>query len=182
MPCGMDVCPDCGNHDMRVRLVDGAAVHRCGLCGGEFGDRAVIETLSDAEEARAHGFAAEVWPLVRLLSRLPGLTVREASAGDEELGALPYVEIGARDEHCLLQLENLAKALLLGAAAMACHWVIEVEFRRHLAFVLKPRHGGGEVGAKLLRDAHGDLERLRRQLERDLKLRWWQHPSSSRTR
>ncbi|MCB9885064.1 MAG: zf-TFIIB domain-containing protein [Planctomycetes bacterium] len=171
----MDTCPDCGNHDMRVRLLDGSPVFRCELCGGEFGDRAASESLRDTLEAQHHGFDPLVWPLVRALNQLPGLVVGEASAGDEERAVLPSVEIAVRNEDCLLQLENLAKALLLGAAAMSCHWVVEVEYRRHLAFVLKPRFPG-EVTARTVRDAQGDLERLRRQLERDQKLGWWQHP------
>ncbi|MFM1872943.1 MAG: hypothetical protein RL398_2365 [Planctomycetota bacterium] len=174
---GMDSCPECGNHDMRVRLLDGSPVHVCGLCGAEFGDRTANDQLHDQEEAHDHGFDPVVWPLVRTLLKLPGITVREASAGDPELAALPFVEIGSRQaDEALLQLENLAKALLLGARQLDCHWVIEVEYRRHLAFVLKPRHGGGEVPLKLVRDARADLDRLRRQLERDVELGWWQHP------
>lgn len=172
----MDACLECGNHDLRVRLLDGAPVHVCGLCGAEFGDRTANATLADAEEAREHGFDPRIWPLVRVLSRLPGLTVREASPGDRELKALPFVELGVRSEDALLQLENLAKSLQIGARQTHCHWIVEVEYRRHLAFVLKPRHGGGGVPAAMLADALGDLERLRRHLERDVGLSWWQQP------
>lgn len=171
----MDACPDCGNHDMRVRLLDGSPVFRCELCGGEFGDRAANEALFDAEEALRNGFEPLIWPLVRALNALPGFVVREARPGDEELSVLPFAEIGARNDDCLLQLENLAKTLLLGATSMTCHWVVEVEYRRHLAFVLKPR-APAAITARAVRDAQGDLERLRRQIERDQKLGWWQHP------
>jgi hypothetical protein len=55
------------------------------------------------------------------------------------------------------------------------HWIVEAEYRQHLAFVLKPRHHGGAVDAEEARDAQIDLEVLYRQLERDRRLRWWRH-------
>ncbi len=174
----MDTCPECGNHDMRVRLVDGVPVHECGLCGAEFGDRAVLAALEDAATARERGYAAAVWPLVRALDVLPGLVVREAQAGDVQACVLPFVELGVRGTEGLGSLENLAKLLQLAARALACHWIVEVEYRRHLAFVLKPRHGGGPVPAPLAQGAQGDLAVLRAEIERSTRLSWWLHPTA----
>lgn len=171
----VDICPECGNRDMSVRVADGVPIHECGLCGAHFGERRVVERIDDAEEARQRGVAVEVWPLVRALDRLQGLVVRDACAGDAVQMTLPFVELAVTSPAALLQLENLAKSLLLGAGALKRHWILEVEYHRHLSFVLKPRHGGGYVTPEQVRDARADLDRLRRHLERDVKLQWWRH-------
>jgi hypothetical protein len=176
------ICPDCGNRDMRVRTADGATIHECGLCGGRFGDRRAVETLADQEQAQQRGVPPLVWPLVRVLEQLGGLHVREAVSGDTAPPTLPLVELGVADHKALLQIENLVKSLQLGASALRCHWVVEVEYRRHLAFVLKPRHGGGPVASEFVRDAQLDLEPLRRHVERDRRLGWWRHASDEPNR
>lgn len=160
---------------MHVRVADGTPIHECGLCGARFGEPQAVAGFDDADEARSRGVAAEVWPLVRALDRLSGLIVREASAGDAEQKTLPYVELGAASPAALLQLENLAKSLLLGASSLRRHWIVEVEYHRHLSFVLKPRHGGGWVTPEQVRNARLDLMVLRQHLERDVKLQWWRH-------
>lgn len=160
---------------MRVRTAAGTAVHECGLCGARFGDRWAIDALDDLEQAEARGLPVVVFALVRALEALPGVLVRDAAAGGLEPPTLPFVEIGGKDEVLLLQLENLAKSLQLGAGLLRSHWVVEVEFRRHLAFVLKPRHAGGPIAVDAVRDAQHDLTVLRRHLERDRRLGWWRH-------
>lgn len=175
MLAAVHTCPECGNHDMRVRAVDGAPVHECGLCGAHFGERLAIESLAAAEEARDRGVESGIWPLVRVLERLPGLTVRSSLAGDPALATLPFVELGATSAEALVQLENLAKSLQLAAGALRLHWVVEVEYQHHLAFVLKPRHGGGQVSAAAIREAAVDVDVLWRQVERDRRLSWWRH-------
>jgi hypothetical protein len=163
---------------MRVRVVDGSPVHECGLCGARFGDRRAVTSLGDAEEARLRGVAAGIWPLVRVLQRLPGLTVRSSLAGCDLARTLPFVELGVASAECLHQLENLAKSLRLGSAGLRLHWIVEVEYQLHLAFVLKPRHGGGVVTPAMVRDAGLDVEVLWQQLERDMRLSWWRHAGS----
>ncbi len=164
---------------MRVRVVAGSPVHECGLCGARFGDRWAVASLRDAEEARGRGVAAGVWPLVRVLERLPGLVVRSSLAGDETARTLPFVELGATGADCLQQLENLAKSLRLAGSGLRLHWIVEVEYQHHLAFVLKPRHGGGAVTPAMVRDAAIDVEALWQQLERDMRLSWWRHAGPS---
>lgn len=171
----VQTCPECGNHDMKVRVVDGAPVHECGLCFARFGERRAVESLHDAEEARQRGVAAGVWPLVRALERLPGLCVRTSGAGDLVARTLPFVELGVTSPEALVQLENLAKSLLLSAGATRLHWVVEIAYQHHLAFVLKPRHAGGAVPVEEVRDAGIDVDVLRRAIERDSKLSWWRH-------
>jgi hypothetical protein len=177
----VQTCLECGNHDMRVRIVDGAPIHECGMCGARFGERAAVESLTFAEEAAERGVDAAVWPLVRALSALPGLCVRSSQGGDVEARTLPFVELGATSAESLHQLENLAKSLRLGVGSVRLHWVIEVQYQHHLAFVLKPRHPGGPVSLGEARDARVDLDVLFRQFERDRKLRWWRHADGGPT-
>lgn len=171
----VDTCPECGNGDVRVRVAAGVPIHECGLCGARFGDRTAIEALDDADEAVSRRIPAAVWPLVRALERLPGIFVRDAAAGDAAQSTLPFVVLAIAAADALLQLENLAKSLLLGAGALRRHWILEVEYQRNLTFVLKPRHGGGSVTPDQVRDAQTDLDTLRRHLERDVRLGWWRH-------
>lgn len=160
---------------MRVRTDGGATVHECGLCGARFADRRTLEAIEDREQARGRGLSPLVWPLVRALEALPGISVRDAAAGGLQPPTLPFVELGGADASLLVQIENLAKSLQLGAGALRCHWILEVEYRRHLAFVLKPRHAGGPIGEAAVRDAQHDLAALRRHVERDARLGWWRH-------
>lgn len=175
----LDTCPECGNHDMRVRVVDGLSVHECGLCEARFGDRRALTNLADSEEAHRQGVDRAVWPLVRTLRQLPGLCVRKSAGGDLDARTLPFVELGATGLEALHQLENLAKWLRLSAGGLRLHWIVEVEYQHHLAFVLKPRHPGGAVSLGEARDARIDLEVLAKHLARDTQLAWWRHAADA---
>jgi hypothetical protein len=160
---------------MRVRVVDGATVHECGLCGARFGVRLAIEALDDADAARERGVAREVWPLVRVIAALPGLHVRAAAASDAVARTLPFVELSVTSAAALVQLENLAAALRLAAGSLRLHWILEVEHQHQLVFVLKPRHGGGAVSAAAVRDAAIDVDVLQRSIDGYRRLSWWRH-------
>ena len=175
MVAAVQVCPECGNHGMDARVVAEATVHECTLCGARIGDPAALAALDDLEQARARGIAVGVWPLVRALERLAGVCVRAARAPDGEARTLPFVELGATSGEALRELENLCKSLQLAASALRLHWVVELEYQRHLAFVLKPRHGGGPVALATVHDAAHDAEVLAQRLDRDRRLAWWRH-------
>lgn len=162
-----------------MRVVDGAAVRECGLCGERFGERRAVEMLSQHEEGAEHGYAGEVWPLVRALRSLRGLSVESAHAGDPERREMPAVRLVPGSSAALAQLENLATSLRLGAGEQLCEWSIEVESGRHLTFVLRPRCHAADWLASRLKDARLDLETLARHLERDRRLSWW-HEASER--
>jgi len=155
---------------MQVRTLDGASVFECGLCGAQFGDSRAMRRLQDAEEATRAGVDEEVWPLVRALSRLPGLRVGSSSGGSVERHTLPSVELLVTGAAALGQLENLAKALRLMQGGLRCLWQCTVHYERALTFVLT-----ATGSASNLRDARIDLEAIARQLERDMRLSWWRH-------
>ncbi|MFN3240319.1 MAG: zf-TFIIB domain-containing protein [Planctomycetota bacterium] len=164
----MQTCPECGNHDMRVVQRDGASVHECGLCGATFGDRRAVRGAELADEAFARGVDEEIWPLARVLERLPGFTLGSCSAGGR--GGLPFVELVVAGHEALVQLENLAKAVRLAAGALRCRWLLEARFENTLVVVV--RADGGE---QELRDARIDVEALARHVDRDMRLTWWRH-------
>jgi hypothetical protein len=176
----VDTCPECGNDAMRVRMRDGASVQECGLCGARLGDRRVLGSLADEDEAGRRGIAPELWPLVRAIDALPGLRTDEASAGDPGSSLLPFIAIDAVDARALVQLENLAKSLELGRSELRLDWALGCEFRRHLVFVLRPRPAGAAPTATA-GAAAADLQVLGRQLERNVKLGWWRHPAPARS-
>lgn len=153
---------------MRVVERDGASVHECGLCGATFGDRRAVRGAELAGEALARGIEEEVWPLARVLENLPGFTLGTCSAGGR--GHLPFVELVVSGQEALLQMENLAKAVRLGAGALRCRWRLEVRFENTLVLVV-----GADGGEQDLRDARIDIEALAHQVERDMRLTWWRH-------
>lgn len=160
---------------MKVVLVDGLPLHECQLCFTRFGDRRALQRHADTEESRRLGVDPLVWPLARALDCLPGLRVRTSGGADAARRTLPFVEVVPTSAQALVQLENLAKSLRLGARGLRCHWVVEVEFQNHLSFVLKPRPGGAHLGEQTVADTTHDLDVLRRQVERDQRLSWWRH-------
>ena len=166
----MDTCPECGNHDLEFRVEDGITIRECGLCGERIGERRAVAAASDREEAAARGFAAEVWPLVRVLRQMPGLTVVAADAGSVSDDRLPRVTLAPTSADALVQIENLALSLQLGEGQLLCPWLLVVEYQRHLAFVLQPQGGA-------LTDARLDLGTLRSHLERGMRLSWWRRPA-----
>ena len=166
----VQTCPECGNHDMQVRVLDGATVHECGFCGARFGDAQAIAKLESRTEAATAGVDEHVWPLVQVLSRLPGLTVGDSSGGSVAKYSMPRVELLASGDGALVQIENLTKALRLMAGSLRCMWQITVHYDRALTFVLAATGSGAS-----LRDARIDLEALARRVERDSRLTWWRH-------
>ncbi|MBK8100175.1 MAG: hypothetical protein IPK26_23990 [Planctomycetes bacterium] len=172
----MAPCPECGNSDVATTVIDGLAVHECGLCAALFGDPRAVDAVQGRRAAEAAGVDPRVWPVVSVLNRQPGLRVVRSHGGDSQAATLPFVQVAIQGVDGLLQLENLAKSLLVAARGHLLHWVVEVEYQSRLLFALKPRHGGGPIAAAVVQDAWLDLERIGRELARDVKLSWWSSP------
>lgn len=175
----MSYCSECGNHDVRSELRDGRLVHVCSLCAALFGDPVAVQSLTDEQEAQAAGCDVVIWPLLRCLGRLPGLKVVRHHAGDVAAQTLPFVHLSAHGNDGLLQLENLAKSLLLSARAFRLHWVLEVEYQSRLVVALKPRALVAELGTGVVGAARGDLPQIARCLDRDRRLSWWRQPTGN---
>lgn len=162
----MQSCEECGNHDMRVIERAGSAVHECGLCGAQFGDRRATVVAASATAAAARGVREEVWSLARALESLSGLSLGATCAGGD--GALPSVELLVTEQAALTSLENLSKSLRLAAGQLRCRWMLELRFERALTAVVRVADARAT-----LRDARLDVETLAAAVERDARRPWW---------
>tara|TARA_R110002072_G_scaffold302758_4_gene488538 strand:+ start:9695 stop:10210 length:516 start_codon:yes stop_codon:yes gene_type:complete len=164
----MDTCPECGNHDMRSVKLDSGTVIECGLCGEQFGERRAVTGSSLSDEAEQRRIDPIIWPLARILERLPGMDLGATSAGGA--ASLPYVDLVVVGQDALRQIENLAKSMRLVAGSLRCRWRIEARFEHTLVFLIAPA-----VKDTTLRDARIDIEVLAQCIERDMRLTWWRH-------
>lgn len=170
------VCDECGNRAVVSVERDGVAVLECSLCGALAGDDEAVVRVQLAREARERGYDPLVYPLVRILDRIAGLRVARAGAGVPAQRVWPFVQMHTTDGRALVGVENLVKSLALAAAGSGgLHWVVEVEFQTRLTFTLKPRfhRDTDRIDAAVVVQAQRDLERLRANLERHMRLSWW---------
>lgn len=175
----MEPCSECGNEAMVARLIEGVTVAECELCGALSGSPTAVRRVLDARAARELGVDPGVFGLTRALGGLAGLRVDGSSAGDRAEARLPHVACQLVDLRGLVQIENLAKSLLLSARALALPWVLEVEFRDALVFVLRPRAAQRRATESEVAGAQADLQILQRAVERDSRLSWWRHPGAA---
>lgn len=164
----MDTCPECGNHDMRPVPLDSGTVIECGLCGEQFGDRRAVTKSTRSGEADNRRIDPMIWPLARILERLPGMDLGATSAGSADV--LPYVDLIVVGQEALLQIENLAKSMRLAEGSLRNRWRIEARFDHTLVLLITANMKGST-----LRDARIDIEVLAQCIERDMRLTWWRH-------
>lgn len=168
----VDTCPECGNHDLRPVKLDSGTVIECALCGEQFGERRTVTSSRLSEEAERRRIDPMIWPLARILERLPGTDLGATSAGSGE--TLPYVDVVVVGQAALLQIENLAKSMRLAEGSLRCRWRIEARFEHTLVFLVTPN-----VKGSTLRDARIDIEVLAQGIERDMRLTWWRHANAA---
>ncbi|MFT4511681.1 MAG: hypothetical protein ACI89X_002329 [Planctomycetota bacterium] len=156
---------------MRPVKLDSGTVIECGLCGEQFGERRAVTSSSLSEEAEQRRIDAMIWPLARILERLPGMDLGATCAGTA--GTLPYVDLVVVGQDALLQVENLAKSMRLATGSLRCRWRIEARFEHTLVFLIAPA-----VKDTTLRDARIDIEVLAQGIERDMRLTWWRHANA----
>lgn len=167
-------CEECGNHGVTRRLVAGAAVDECELCGHLAGSPDVIELLELQREAEELGCSAESFPLARFIEDLPGVRVLSDSGGDEIAGTMPYVSFELSD-HRTVQLENLAQALRLMRDELEARWMLEFTYDFQLGFELKARRDNETVRATPAEvdAARRDMSLMWRRLQVFSGLGWW---------
>jgi hypothetical protein len=175
----VDTCAECGNTDMHVRVVDGASVHECGLCGARFGERHAVRGLDDADDAAGHGAEAALWPLQRLLGELPGVHVHGARLMGSGRAMAARIDLLIPDAAGLVTLENLTKSLRLADGRLPCRCRITVEFEQCLVFVLRAEPAPDAAGSRSLAEG---ITAWTRQIERDRRLRWWRLPPTGPVR
>jgi hypothetical protein len=177
----MERCDECGTRNLAPVVLEGLRVLECGLCGALAGDDHAVSRLLHIREARESGIHPDVYPLIRVLGKILHFTVVSSHGGDAEARVWPFVQMGIEHPDAIGGLENLAKSLAMSARGHDIHWVIEVEYRHRLVFTLKPRfhRDPDRIGPDLVRAARADMERIRRNLERDMRLGWWRESQGS---
>ena len=170
----MDICDECGSHQVQTRRVEGVEVDECGLCGHVQGDEASVALVSDRLEAAEKGFSPIVYPLVKALEGVSTFRVSAASAGRVETSEYPFVFLrlapaGLRD------LEHLLTSLEMANRTTRRRWVVECALQRGLLFILRPRFWKAivEINEVDIREARGDLKLLAEIIARDSRLGWW---------
>jgi hypothetical protein len=157
---------------MRPVNLESGTVIKCGLCGEQFGERRAVTNLNLSEEAGDRRIDPVIWPLARILERLPGMDLGATSAGYHEV--LPYVDLVVVGQEALLQIENLAKSMRLADSCLRNRWRIEARFDHTLVFLITANMKGST-----LRDARIDIEVLAQRIERDMRLTWWRHANTA---
>ncbi len=167
-------CEECGSFQVEQTTLEGVLVLECGLCGNLQGDDESISHVELVREAREKGVDPSVYPLVRVLDRMPGFRVVRSESGDDRRMVWPFVQL-AISTGALASLENLVKSLALSGEGQLLHWVVEVEYQSFLAATLKPRfhRSVSNIGQNEVRVAQADLQQLHKNLTRDMRLSWW---------
>ncbi len=170
----MDVCEECGSHQLEPALVEGVEVARCGLCDHLQGDTAAIAIIDQRREASDRGFSAIVYPLVKALELVPSFRVTGASPGRVETSEFPFVFLRVA-EGGLRDVERLLTSLEMANETTRRRWVVECTLQRGLLFILRPRFWKAvlEIDEKDIREARQDFKLLADVLARDVKLSWW---------
>jgi hypothetical protein len=170
----MDVCEECGSHQVAPRRVEGVEVGECGLCGHVQGDEEEVALVAQRSEAAERGFSPIVYPLVKALESVPTFRVSAASAGRVETGEYPFVFLRLQ-ETGLQDLERLLTSLEMANQGAQRRWVIECALQRGLLFILRPRFWKAivEINDVDISEARADLKHLAEIVARDQKLGWW---------
>lgn len=170
----MDVCEECGSHQVEARFVEGVEVEECGLCGHVQGAPEQVALVSERVEAARSGYNSIVFPLVKALDEVPTFRVETASAGRAETSEYPFVFLRL-EPGGLQDLERLLTSLEMANQATKRRWVIECALQHGLLFILRPRFWKAvlEINETDIREARGDLKLLAEVISRDVKLSWW---------
>ena len=170
----MDVCDECGSHQVQGRRIEGVEVEACGLCGHVQGDPERVALVAERVAAAEHGYSPTVYPLVRALEQVPTFKVAGASAGRPDTGEYPFVFLRLEREG-LRDLERLLTSLEMANESTRRRWVVECALQRGLLFILRPRFWKAilEIDENDIREARGDLKLLAEIIARDVKLSWW---------
>lgn len=170
----MEQCLYCGSTSTKQIRVDIHTVTQCQLCGEHTGPSEALEILEDRRAARERNVPLEVYPLVKLIERIPGCTVDSASEGNADLLIYPFVNFHI-DPHCLQRLEKLLLSLRHANEQAHTRWIIQATLQHTLTFELKPNFAvmPDSLNRHDIKQSVHDLPALIRTLSRDMDLSWW---------
>ncbi len=170
-------CYECGNDAVRPRQQGDRTVYECTFCGALDGDASAVGEAFIDREAAERAVDRDVFPLVRVLERIPGFHARDASGGSPAELIPPYVSVYIEDaDGALRQLEHLLQSLEMSHRKTNWVWAIEAHYdHAELRFTMRPRFMKPvrELTADEITQAQSDLRTLASRIDRDLALSWW---------
>lgn len=171
----MTHCDECGSSQVDEAEVEGVVVGVCRLCGHLHGDQERVARVRERQEARERGLDPAVFPLVKVLERVPTFVVVAATAGRPARGEYPFVFLRVK-EGGLGDVERLLTSLEMANRTTKRRWVVECTLQRGLLFILRPRFWKPvlDIDAADISEARADLPVLAGTLQRDVELGWWQ--------
>jgi hypothetical protein len=165
-------CPECGGSNVPEVRRESVMVRECALCGTVLGDDASARHVRMVREARESGIDPEVFPLVQALEALPGIRVVHSHGGDPARRSLPCVQWTLAST-AAMQVENLAKTIVLAGRELRLRWAIEVGYHNRLTFLLEPRADPERADDRVVGDARHDVQVLAGAVSRNQRLSWW---------
>ncbi|MCR4318081.1 MAG: hypothetical protein NUW37_17185 [Planctomycetes bacterium] len=170
-------CDICGNNTVERTKIEGFVVDECSVCGEIVADPETLETIETIREAVQLGIEPEIYPLVKVLNKLPGFETFSSCEGHPVEGLKPNVMFRIT-EGGLESLRRLLTSLKLANREIRGHWVIEAELQPDLCFVLKPK-----IEPRYDERWKGDIIKFQRDVktlvncfERDRHLAIWAKP------
>ena len=169
----METCPHCGSRHVKSIIIEQRTAFVCQLCGEYSGHPDAEAALADRREANSRHLDETVYPLVKRLEMIPGLSVTSASGGDADLLIPPFITFTC-DPARWPGLEKLLIALR-NVKDTRARWIIQATLQPKLAFELKPDFTVLPYALRRedLQGVGADIAKLQQMLERDMKLAWW---------
>jgi len=162
---------------MAPRTVRGDLIHECQFCGAIEGAATAVNEVYVEREALKRGMDPEVFALVQVLEKIPGLKVREAGGGSCPDRIPPYVYFHVEEKPGILrEIERILQSLEMSHRRTHLIWAIEAHhLNGELRFALRPRFMKPvqDLDPEEIREAQEDLRLLAERLERDMALSWW---------
>jgi hypothetical protein len=167
-------CDVCGSRNVTRRDFEGGLLEECNLCGNLQGDDEAVARVEELRAGRARGLDDEVIPLVTALESTKVFRLVQASAGDPQRNAAPYVffHLVKNDTS---YIERLLRSIELANRKTRLRWLIELSLQKEIVYILRPRFwkSPADITPEDLVVARKDLRVLANRLRRDLQLSWW---------
>lgn len=171
-------CPQCGCHTFEHNVVEGFSVLECGVCGYIDGKDSVVAEIEDIRLAREQNIDLEIWPLVKIINRLPNIKTFSSCGGHIEADGRhplpPYVQFDITSE-THLTLEKLLTSMNMSNKRTSARWIIQVNMDKALTFTMRPVFSLGitDLSVTQIGQAQKDIAIIAGHLERDLRLKFW---------
>ena len=167
-------CETCGSHNVTRREVEGHLLFECNLCGALEGDDAAIEHIELLRRGRERGFDDAITPLALTLESAEVFRIVQATGGDPRRNEAPSVMFRLT-KNDTSYIEKLLRSIELANRKTKLRWLVELTLQNTIVYILRPRfwRPPSDIAPEDIEMAMRDLDRLARQLKRDLALSWW---------